>query len=237
MDWQSKYSHAKALVMSFPDSAIDFIARACDPGEVRDLVNISCKGDQQYYHEIMNSTNSDKVTELPNRRPPMDARRSNNASTMSLRDIQRLPFGLQDPTLSYPPSPALTASTSKSRPPTASTEIITVFVGSPPRSYPLSMKAGFTQVSFISEELFQDRLCDALVENCRRPGGQVSVQYDGVPSKILFAKEEVSLTWQRNSSSKTHHTTFYLVSNLDTDILIGDLDSYYGPQSSNGSSL
>jgi hypothetical protein len=235
MDWQSKYTHAKALVTSFPDSAIDFIARVCDPVEVTNLVCISCKGDPQIYLEIMTRTNSDKVTELPRRRSPMDARRSNNASTMSLRDIQRLPFGLQDPTLSYPPSPALTASTSKSRPLTASTEIITVFAGSPLRSYPLSMKAGFTHVSFIRKELFQDRFLDVLVENCRRPGGQVSVQYNDVPSKILFAKEEVSLTWQRNSSLKTHHTTFYLVSNLDTDILIGDLDSGCGSQLSNGS--
>jgi hypothetical protein len=216
--------HVRALVVNWPEEAIKLIAKAYIAKDIATRVRVLCELHGKDYEEVISHiTNGDEVCDLSPLRSPTAAGLANNASPRLPPNNQGLPFGIPHQNFSLPPSPSLTSSTNKS----ISAEYIIILVSGV--AHTVSMKSGFTHYSFIGEDIVRDRF-HAVVKDCLIP---VSVGYIGVIGSMLTAYQEVSLTWHRTDSAKTHHTTFYLVSNLgDTDVLLGnDLSNglYYSP--------
>jgi len=206
--------HAQDLVEEFPESAIQLITNKC---QYKDIVETLSQARNRNRRKS-SSTVSSSVDSQPSVSPPNSQR--------------FLPHTPRNSGSAHPLTPAPTPSTGKSPRPNAHMEYVLVIVDGPAhdpiQEHKLSMVKAPVQRSLISEDIVQTRLYNSVsVESV--PNAPISLQCPATTNGSLWSSRQVTLTWRRPSSLKTHHTLFYLVpGEINVDILLGYPDSGEG---------
>ncbi len=98
------------------------------------------------------------------------------------------------------------------------------------QEHKLSMVTAPVHHSLIREDIVRTRLYNTVsIESV--PNAPISLLYPATPSGFLWSSHQVTLTWRRPNSLRTHETLFYLVpGEINVDILLGYPDSGGGHQ-------
>jgi hypothetical protein len=218
----ASYQHAQDLVRGFPDAAICLIVAACD---YRDIVETLTQARYQSHRETPSAGANYKSIEPAPPTSPGDSQQS-----VSPPNNQRFrPQTPQTNRSAFPPSPAPTPSTGKSPLPKSNVEYVVVIADGPAddqvKEYKLSMRIAPVLCSLIREDIVRTRLCSGASVKFV-PNAPISIECPATPSGSLLSSHQVTLTWRRTTSHKTHETLFYLVPDkINVDILLSYSDS------------
>jgi hypothetical protein len=193
--YQANYQSAKALVLTFPEKAIELIASTCEFNEINSCITIASLSSDK--NPIMNARHGINNT--------LDSRFPSTSSTSSRHSGSSK-------------SPASTSSTTQS-----STRPDYINIPIRGRECKLAMRTVSTENSIIRQDIVVSRLSgddNVLVEPTQ--DGPVHTPYQ---NRILTSDYQIELTWRRDGSYKTHVAVFYLVTDdIDSDVLLGDAD-------------
>ncbi|KAF2095985.1 hypothetical protein NA57DRAFT_59046 [Rhizodiscina lignyota] len=208
---------ASVLVNRFPSEAIKFITD-CDqsaPGALTECVQAACEVGRLSFHAVM-AEEEGHVSELPYRSTPVNRKGPPRSRHTSLPEKPIAP--LSPPPSSQASSPVLTSQTSKQQSSPDGEEIICAFNADNERKM-LNMTRASGSYHLISENIVSKRLRMAP----QTLGGPIQIRYNDA---LLTVYQQVTFTWMRQGSSRTHETTFFLVSPnlIDPDLVLGDLD-------------
>lgn len=218
----ANYPHAEQLVKQFPNEAIDLIAQTCELQEIVDSITLACQKFGRNPYEPLSPKSEYKSFGSS----PTDSQQSVSPPSVPRYPLRRP----QQSRPALPPSPARTSSSSISPLSKSRTEYIIIVADGPEDDleHKLSMRQAPVNFSVISQDVVRTRLHDG-VSIKEIPQGSISLQHPGVSGSVLLSSEQVTLTWRRPPSRRTHETSFYLVSNeIDVDILLGHTDPAEG---------
>lgn len=208
------YRHARCLVETFPDKAIEFLAHQCDFNMVAHCLQEACDRRQLDYHAVLSSVGSVSGFQSYPPRTPQGPQGSRRPTLTDGRDRPTRPYS--PPSSSQASSPILTSPLTQLAL-TNEVELIHVFnLNHDPKKF--NMRSDPQSYSLICEDSVRDRL-RLSPEALQSP---LPFRYNDAH---LEASHIVSLTWMRTNSKRTHETTFVVVRSdlLDVDLLIGSL--------------
>ena len=203
--------HAQDLVEEFPERAAWLIANGC---QYRDIVETITQARNRNRRKS-SSAGASSVDSQQSASPPNNQRFLPNTPRTSRSAL--------------PPSPVPTPSTGKSPRPNSHMEYVLVIVDGPAdgqvQEHKLSMVTAPVPHSLIREDIVRTRLYNSVsVESV--PTAPISLVYPATPGGFLLSSYQVTLTWRRPGSFRTHQTLFYLVpGEINVDILLSYPDS------------
>jgi hypothetical protein len=219
----------EGFVEDYPDKAVDILMKCChEPDIAKEIVDFLL--DQRLNATYTISDNNASIA--PNPKTSNISQRPGSFSSHRQQPSHSIP-GVEAHTDS--PSPPTTRSDhSRSLSGKDGKENILILATNEDddiEKHPATMKLAPIEYSVIGEHMFTaGRICESNIKAIEEE--QISVPQRGVPGALrqITVSSRAELTWKRSISNASHRTTFFLVAQefLDTDLLLGSLDSGEG---------
>jgi hypothetical protein len=219
----------EGFVEDYPDKAVDILMKCChEPDIAKEIVDFLL--DQRLNATYTISDNNASIA--PNPKTSNISQRPGSFSSHRQQPSHSIP-GVEAHTDS--PSPPTTRSDhSRSLSGKDGKENILILATNEDddiEKHPATMKLAPIEYSVIGQHMFTaGRICESNIKAIEEE--QISVPQRGVPGALrqITVSSRAELTWKRSISNASHRTTFFLVAQefLDTDLLLGSLDSGEG---------